>query len=419
MNVTRAVLPLERQQQMMDDMLEARLKKLLPRLMAEANIDFWIILCKEYNEDPAFTTLVPAGQLYASRLSGLAFVLRPDGGMEALSVGRPIGRLGRFYRNTFSPQDASEQAQWDHIGELVRHYDPARIGINVSPYTAMADGLSKNLYDKLAAAVGSDYEERFVSAEYLDVRWFETRLPEELLRYEAVYGLAESIFCEGLSRAVITPGVTTTTDVEWWLRGEVHRLGLRESFTNTVSLVRQGYPGKHSGDVIMPGDLVHCDFGLFYLGLATDMQRMVYILKEGEAEAPQGLRDAYAACNRLQDIVAQNFIAGRTGNDIFRESVAAARAEGLRPELYSHPIGYRCHAPGPTIGLWDQQGDVPGRGDFVLHKNSCFALELNNTAFVPEWGADVKIMQEETVAFREDGQLHFYCGDRRKELRCL
>lgn len=414
----RAVLPLERQYMMRDDMLEQRLKKLLPKLMKDCDIDFWLIICREYNEDPVFTTMIPANQLYASRLSALGFARREDGTVDAMNLGRPNGRFDRFYRNTFTPKDADEGAQWAHIAEVLKQYNPKNIAINKAKSCAMSDGLTKHLYDKLAEAVGPEVEARFVSAEDLAIRWMGTRTNEELLRYEAIYALHLSIFEEGLSRKVITPGLTTTTDVEWWLRGEIHRLGLRESFANTVSIIRKGYPGMRSSDVILGGDMVHCDFGLFYLGLATDMQRMIYVLKEGETEAPEGIKAAYAACNRFQDICAENFIEGRSGNQVFQGAMEAAKAEGLRPKLYTHPIGVRCHAPGPTIGLWDQQGDVPGRGDILLYKNTCHALELNNTIFVPEWEHDVTIMQEETVAFVEDGSLHFF-GPTRNVLRAI
>ena len=414
----RTVLPLERQYQIRDETLQSRLKSLLPSLMKECGIDFWVIICKEYNEDPVFTTMIPANQLYGSRLSALGFALREDGGMDALNLARPNGRFDPFYKNTFTPKDADEGVQWSHIADVIGSYNPKTVGINVAENCAMADGLTKHLYDKLAAACGDELVSRFVSAEALAIRWLETRTAQELLRYEAIYGLAVSIFEEGLSRKVIVPGVTHTADVEWWLRGEVHRLGLRESFANTVSIFRKGYPDQRISDVIMPGDLVHCDFGLFYLGLATDMQRMIYILHDGEEDAPEGIKNAYRECNRFQDICCENFIQGRTGNEVFRHSVEQAKAEGLRPSLYTHPIGYRCHAPGTTIGLWDQQGDVPGRGDIVLYRNTCHALELNNTTFVPEWGHDVKIMQEETIAFTEDGKLHFY-GPTRDVLRCV
>ncbi|NLT58775.1 MAG: M24 family metallopeptidase [Clostridiales bacterium] len=414
----RSVLPMERQYQIRDESLKARLNKLLPALMKQCDIDFWIVICKEYNEDPVFTTMIPANQLYGSRLSALAFARKADGTVDALNVARPNGRFDPFYKNTFSPKDADEGAQWAHIANVIKAYDPKKIAINVAENCAMADGLTKHLYDKLAAAVGEEYVGRFVSAEALAIRWLETRTPEELLRYEAIYGLAVDIFEEGLSRRVIVPGKTHTSDVEWWLREEVHRLGLRESFANTVSIVRKGYPELRASDVIMPGDLVHCDFGLFYLGLATDMQRMIYVLRDGEETAPQGILDAYKACNRFQDICAENFVEGRTGNEVFRHAMEQARAEGLRPMLYTHPIGYRCHAPGTTIGLWDQQREVPGRGDIILYRNTCHALELNNTHYVPEWGHDVKIMQEETIAFVEDGKLHFY-GPTRDVLRCI
>jgi hypothetical protein len=109
-----------------------------------------------------------------------------------------------------------------------------------------------------------------------------------------------------------------------------------------------------------------------------------------------GLQDALAAANRLQDIHAAAMVVGQTGNEVLAAALAQARQEGIRASIYTHPLGYHGHAAGPTIGLWDQQGGVPGQGDYLLYDNTCYAIELNARADVAAWdGQEVRMALEE------------------------
>ena len=117
---------------------------------------------------------------------------------------------------------------------------------------------------------------------------------------------------------------------------------------------------RYESDVILPGDLLHVDFGITYLRLNTDTQQHAYVLKPGETDAPEELRVALANGNRLQDILTNNIETGRTGNEILRMSLNQAKDEGITPSIYTHPIGYHGHAAGTTIGMWDQQGRCTG-----------------------------------------------------------
>jgi Xaa-Pro aminopeptidase len=241
------------------------------------------------------------------------------------------------------------------------------------------------------------------SAERLAVRWLERRTPEELEVYPQIVAIAHGIIAEAFSRAVIQPGVTTTDDVAWWMRERSRQLGLENWFQATVDLQRPKN-SPHEGSVIHRGDLLHCDFGITYLRLCTDTQRMAYVARDGEDRAPQGLRDAFAQGNRLQDILLGEMKAGRSGNQILRATLERARGEGLRPSIYTHPLGVHGHAAGPTIGLWDRQDGVPGTGDYALYEDTVHSIELNVTAAVPEWGGqDVRIPLEQDAAFTRHG----------------
>jgi hypothetical protein len=112
------------------------------------------------------------------------------------------------------------------------------------------------------------------------------------------------------------------------------------------------------------------------------------------------LKALFRSANQFQDIVSANFAQGHTGNEILAKSLVQAETAGLNAALYSHPIGVHGHAAGTIMGLWDHQEGVPGRGDYPLHANTCYALELNTKMPVPEWeGKVVQASLEQTVAF--------------------
>jgi methionine aminopeptidase len=262
-----------------------------------------------------------------------------------------------------------------------------------------------------------------VSAEGLAVNWLETRIQEELDAYPYINRIAHRIIDEGLSEKVILPGVTKTSDLQWWYRERIHALGLAAWFHPSVDVQREdrtnqtlrSFAGPADESIILPGDLIHIDFGITYLGLNTDTQRNAYVLKAGETEAPEGLREALRQGNRLQDILTQNFKLGRSGNEVLRMSLEQAKKEGLQPSIYTHPIGYHGHAAGPTIGMWDKQNGVPGDGDYKLRANTAYAIELNVTVKIPEWNNKaIRMMLEENAMF--DGDKVHYTDGRKTEL---
>ena len=272
----RQTVSLKKQYQIVDDLLVQRIHKLLPELMEETGYDMWIILCREYNEDPVFTTMLPSLCLTARRLSCLVFVKQGER-FEALNFGRPSEHLNRVYTQGYTD---SSRDQLEMLAEYVRKVEPQRIGINCSPINAMCDGLSKSMYDKLYQALDPQDRDKLCSAYPLAVRWIETRTQEELSRYRTVYQLAMEICEEAFSRKVITPGVTTTTEVEEWIAQEINRLGLTFWFSPHVDVQRQGLDGVGSeGELIQHGDLLHYDVGIKYFGLCSDSQRLGYVLR--------------------------------------------------------------------------------------------------------------------------------------------
>ena len=410
------VLPMRERAAVHDAWLDERLETVVPALMRREGIDLWVVTAREYNEDPVIATMLPATWLSARRRTVLVFHDTGDA-VERLAVARyDVGPFPRAWDPETQPD------QWARVAEIVAERDPRRIGIHTSATFALGDGLTATERDGLMAALAPRHRERVVSAERLAVGWLETRTPSELAVYPSIVRLARSILHEGLSEAAITPGITTTDDLAWWYRQRVRDLGLSAWFHPGVS-VQRAAAGERDGDfsgrddavVIRPGDLVWVDFGIEYLGLHTDTQQMAYVLRPGETAAPAGLADGLSAANRVQDLLTGAFATGRSGNDILAAALGSARREGLDATIYTHPIGAHGHGAGPTIGLWDQQGGVPGRGDYPLYPSTAHSIELNVAAPVPEWGGQrVRFMLEEDAVF--DGETVTYLDGRQTEL---
>jgi Xaa-Pro aminopeptidase len=413
-----AILPLREQASVIDRVLEDRLDTVVPMLMRRERIDLWVIVAREYNEDPVIESMLPATWLSARRRTILLFFDRGgEAGVERLAVARYA--VGDAFPAAWDPEE--EPNQWKRLADLIAERNPRRIALNRSSAFAHADGMTDTEFDTLAAALPPAYRGRIVSAENLAVGWLETRTAQEMQLYPTICRIAHVIIAEGLSEQAIQPGVTTTADLEWWFRERVRALGLSTWFHPSVSVQRADAADSRSDfstrpgeTILLPGDLVHVDFGITYLRLNTDTQQHAYLLRPGEAEAPAGLRAALAAGNRLQDILTSQFQAGRTGNEMLSATRAQAIAEGLRPSIYTHPLGFHGHGAGPAIGMWDSQGGVPGTGDYPLHPNTAFSIELNTTASVPEWDQDVRIMLEEDAFF--DGEQVGYIDGRQTEL---
>ena len=418
-NAMPVILPMKERAAIIDNWLADRLENVVPALMRRNGIDMWIVSAREYNEDPVIRSMLPATWLAARRRTVLVFFDHgPEKGVERMAVARY--NIGKFFPSAWNPD--LEPDQWARVAEIVSLANPQKIAINRSATFALADGMTHSEFEGLLDALPPRFHDRIVSGENLAIGWLETRTEAEMLVYPMICKIAHVIIAEGLSEQVIQPGITTTSDVEWWYRDRIRDLNLVTWFHPSVSIqrndaseTRDSFASRAGEDTILPGDLLHVDFGITYLRLNTDTQQHAYVLKPGEQDAPAGLKAALKTGNRLQDILTSHFEAGRSGNDILKATRDQAVEENIEPSIYTHPIGFHGHGAGPTIGLWDQQGGVPGRGDYPLYANTAHSIELNARVAIPEWeDKEIRIMLEEDAFF--DGARTWYIDGRQTKL---
>lgn len=401
------ILPLKTRAAVQDGWLKERLDTIVPKLMREHGIDMWVMVAREYVEDPVVATMLDATSFSARRRTILVF-FDPGGGkpVERLTVSR-YG-LGGLFAPAWNPE--SQPDQWAALADIIKARNPQKIALNVSALSQFADGLTTSQHDALVAALPADFRARIVPADKLAIGWLETRTPAEMARYPEIVRTAHAIIAEGLSPAVITPGKTTVDDVVWWYRERIAGLKLATWFHPGFNITRAGSEATMDGDtVIMPGDLLWVDFGIKYLGLNTDTQHMAYVLKPGETDAPAALKAGLAAANKVQDALTGSFKVGATGNEVLAAARARAIAQGLEPIIYTHPIGYHGHAAGTPIGMWDNQNPRP-EGEWPMHAPTAWSIELAAVAPVPEWGGQKVRFRLEEDAFFDGAKVRYIDG---------
>lgn len=420
--MAQQILPEVERARVVDEILAERFDVLLPDLMDISGIDMWVLISREYNEDPVLRTMLPATWLNARRRTILLFYRdAKKNTIEKLAVARY--NIGESIVSAWDKE--KEPNQWKRLMQLISERNPSKIGLNYSKDHNIADGLDKTDYDEFMANLPKKYHSKVTSAEQLAVRWIETRTAREMTIYNQLVDITHDIISEAFSEQVITPGITTTSEVEWWMRQRVTNLGLETWFHPSVDVQRTSeglenhlysFSNRPEDMVILQGDLLHCDFGITYLRLNTDCQQHAYVLKAKEEDAPSFLQDALYNGNAVQDYLTTTMMAGKTGNEILASALQKARDGGLKPAIYTHPLGLYGHSAGTTIGMWDSQNGV-AKDDgekYPLNPNTVYAIELNTTVNIPEWKRDIRIMLEEAGFYGDNG--FRYVNGRQTEL---
>jgi Xaa-Pro aminopeptidase len=414
------VLPERKRAEVLDELLNERMENLLPDLMKKSGIDCWLIISREYNEDPVLKTFLPSTWLSARRRTILVF-FNPGNGkaLEKIAIARYD--VGEKIKAGWDMKQFPDQ--WDQLTDLLKKFNPQKIGVNISDHFGHADGLDHTEYTTLMQKLPEQLRAKVVSAEPLAVAWLETRTPREMSIYPQLIAITHEIIDEGFSEKVITPGITTTDDVVWWFRDQFRSLGLDTWFHPSVDIQRndsaafehlRSFSNRPKDQVILPGDLLHVDIGITYLRLNSDVQEHAYVLLPGEKEVPVFLQEAFRKANKVQDILTGRFQQGKSGNQILSEALRQCKDEGLEAVIYTHPIGFHGHAAGPTIGMWDNQLNIAGSGDYPLLPHTAYSIELNCASTIPLWHKQIRIMLEEDGYF--DGKLFRYINGRQQSI---
>lgn len=388
--------------------LKKRLGSLLLPMMKRHGIEMWIVVNEEFKSDPVTPHIVPPIPIVGRR-DLFIFIDRGERIERVAMLRYNEERLKNHYRMLLPARDKFGE----ELNKLVSEANPKTIALNIGGSRGQQSGLSYDAYKFLAEALGPENEKRFVSAASLLTEFFDTRLPEELEHYRTAVLATDVITRRAFSNEVIKPGKTTAGDVRWWMLQQLNEIGVDTWFQPDLRIQRQATTTGTTGqflstalesDIIQPGDLIHVDFGLNYMGLSTDWQKHAYVLKPGEKDAPAGLKAALKNTNKLQDIVFSIARVGMTGTEVYEASVAECKKQNINCMIYSHPLGTHGHGLGPSI---DFRGNIGGGGNKIL-PGSYMSIELNTSTEVPEWkNQRVTIMAEDDAYMTDTGYKWF------------
>lgn len=411
-SATAQVKPLREQAVIINEVLADRYNNLLPSLMDKANIDCWVLITREYNEDPIIKTMLPAEWLSARRRTMLVFFRnKQKQTIEKYAVARyPVGKEIKAAWDVESLPN-----QWDALVVLLRKLNPTKIGINTSVDYGHADGLDHTEYLEFMNVLNASEQAKVVSAQALAVSWLETRTKKEMELYPTLLKITHAIIKEGFSNKVIKPNQTTTQDLVWWFRQQLSDKGLTTWFHPSIEIQRR--VSNEKDEVIRPGDFLHVDFGITYLRLNSDVQEQAYVLLPTEKTVPENLQAAFTKTNQLQDFLTNEFAIGKSGNEILKQALTKSKEARINPSIYTHPIGFHGHAAGTTIGMWDMQNGVPGSGDYTMKANTCYSIELNATHQIAGWDKPVRVALEQNGIF--NGSSFEYIDGRQTKIHAI
>jgi len=108
------ILSLKEQAEVRDIWLKERFKQVIPSLMRREGVDMWLIISREYNEDPVMRTMLPATWLSARRTTMLVIY---DNGrdIETLAVARYD--VGDIFKKSWDPEKQPDQ--WKRLNEII------------------------------------------------------------------------------------------------------------------------------------------------------------------------------------------------------------------------------------------------------------------------------------------------------------
>lgn len=400
------LLSLREQSEVRQSWLKKRFDTLLLPMMRKHGVSMWIVTNEEFHSDAVTESIVPPVPMVGRR----DFFIFFDNGntLERFAVVRyEEEQLKKFYTLISGGKTA------DIIKKIVEERKPKTIALNMGYGRGQSDGITHDAYKFLAETLGKDYESRFISAGNLVTDYLDTRIPEELEHYRTAVLVTDILTRRAFSNEVITPGKTTVGDVRWWFLQQINNLGLTTWFQPDLRVQRQAKANSNSQQflavaeesmVLERGDLIHIDCGLIYMGLSTDWQKQAYILKEGERDAPAGLKNALKNTNALQDAIFKAARTGMTGTEVYDAAMAEMKRQNIEAMIYSHPLGTQGHGLGASIDFRRALGSSPER----IRLGSYMSIELNTSTKVPEWNDQkVTIMAEDDAFMTEKGYEFF------------
>ena len=367
-------------------------------ILKETDIDLWLTFVRETSgvRDPVLDFLIGPGDL--TWQSALIFTKT---GERIAIVGNlekdAIERLGVF--ETILGYDEGIRGI---LNETLTRLNPDRVAVNTSKNNVQADGLTHAMYEMLVGYLsGSPYVDRLVSAEPIINALRGRKTPTEVGRIRKAVEITNEIFRKTFEHVRVG---MTEKDMAAYMHAQMAEAGvgfawLRES--NPAVNSGPESPVGHSGPTdikIEPGHILHWDFGVQYEGYCSDIQRVAYMLREGETNAPPEVQHGFGIVRRAIEEARAAMKPGIQGVEI--DIIAREIITGAGYPEYKHALGHQlgrvAHDGGALLGpLWEKYGDTPR---LKLEVGQVYTIEPS--LIVPGYGV---IGLEEDVVMMETG----------------
>ncbi|MEX2477709.1 MAG: M24 family metallopeptidase [Gracilimonas sp.] len=330
-----------------------RISTLLPQAMEAAEVDLWIVICRENDNDPI------ADHIGGENAGGTAVYLfyRDNNGFHS-RVYSPVGEYTALsemgIHDEVLPVDRGGSAI-DQAADFIKSQNFERIAVNSSANNAQADGLSHTQRMELEDALGDQSSNRLISSEELIYEWLSIKLPQEVEIMTKAAELTAEWELEAYE--IIEPGVTTDAEVAAFLKAKMEEYGVKDAWNPSQNPnVNSGSDRGHSHateKVIMPGDVIQTDFGIkLYDRWVSDIQRFAYVLKEGENEAPEDIQFYWESAREGNRAAFNAMKPGVKGVEVDAAQRELMEENNSEYVMWStgHPVGYVAHDTGPNLG---------------------------------------------------------------------
>ncbi|MDG1754799.1 MAG: M24 family metallopeptidase [Rhodothermales bacterium] len=328
-----------------------RIETLLPAAMGDHEMDAWMVICRENNNDPLASHV---GCENAGGSAAFMFFLQ-EGALTSIAIS-PSGEATSL-AETEIMDEVIEIARgvglWGSVQAQFERFQPSKIAINTGR-TPIADGLSHTQYTSMINGVDPVWTNRMISAEPMIRSWLSVKIPAEVEIMRQAAEITARWEVEAYAAAI--PGETTDRDIADFLEAKMAEMGVGDGWAAEQNpAVNSGKDRGHShptARVIQPGDFIQTDFGIrVYDRWVTDIQRFAYVLAPGETEPPADDLAKWEAARAGNRAAFAAMKPGATGNEVDRAQRVLLEENGSIPVMWGtgHPVGYWAHDSGPGL----------------------------------------------------------------------
>jgi hypothetical protein len=129
------ILSMRDRAEVIDKLLSNKIDTVLPQLMRREGIDMWVVVSREYNEDPIIKTMLPA-TWHAARRRTILVMFDPGEGKQVETIAVSRYKVGERFDSAWDKEE--EPDQWKRFAEIVVERKPKKIGINQSEHWGLA-----------------------------------------------------------------------------------------------------------------------------------------------------------------------------------------------------------------------------------------------------------------------------------------